>query len=165
MWVEHEDETMYDRILVGIDGSEDAHAAAEHAVDLAATYGATLHCLYVVETRTAYDNAIVEPETVRENLRREGREALARVEAAAETAGVDSIASIEEGVPAEAIAEYADDHGIDLVVVGARGKSAFKTILLGSTTEALVGSGLPVLVVSEGDPRPSANESRESGGP
>lgn len=138
---------MYERILVATDGSDDARRAADHAIDLARRYGAELHCLYVVETRTAYDNAIVEPERVRRNQRAEGERALATIEATAD--GIDVIGAIEEGIPAETILAYSDDHGIDLLVVGTMGKSAFKTVLLGSTTEALVRSGKPVLVVGD----------------
>ncbi|KYH25925.1 universal stress protein [Halalkalicoccus paucihalophilus] len=139
---------MYDRILVATDGSADAERAAEHAVDLARRYGAELHCLYVIETRTAYDNAIVEPEIVHRRLREEGEEALDAIEADARGVGT-VVSSIESGVPAEVITAYSDENGIDLVVMGAKGKSAFKTILLGSTTEAVVRSGLPVLIVGE----------------
>lgn len=138
---------MYERILIATDGSDDARRAADHAVDLARQYGAELHCLYVVETRTAYDNAIVEPELVRRNLRTEGEAAIEAIEAAAK--GVAVIRALEEGIPAETVLAYSDAHGIDLLVVGATGKSAFKTVLLGSTTEALVRSGWPVLVVGD----------------
>jgi nucleotide-binding universal stress UspA family protein len=139
---------MYERILIAIDGSEDAQTATEHAVDLAGQYGAELHCLYVIETRTAYDNAIVEPETVRKSLQKEGEDALAAVEAKADE-DTAVAASIREGVPSEEILTYCDEHGIDLVVMGAKGKSTFKTILLGSTTEAVLRSGPPVMVVGE----------------
>lgn len=139
---------MYDRILVATDGSADAGRAVDHAIDLARQYGAQLHGLYVIETRTAYDNAIVEPEVVHRHLREEGEDALEAIET--DAAGTtDVVSSIEEGVPAEEIIAYSDEHGIDLIVMGAKGKSAFRTILLGSTTEAVVRSGLPVLIVGE----------------
>jgi nucleotide-binding universal stress UspA family protein len=138
---------MYRTILLAVDGSDDSMEAARQAVDLAARYGAELDACYVIETRTAYDNAIVEPELVRRNLRDEGEATLETIEAAAK--GVAVTRAIEEGVPAETILAYSDAHEIDLLVVGATGKSAFKTVLLGSTTEALVQSGWPVLVVGD----------------
>jgi nucleotide-binding universal stress UspA family protein len=142
---------MYDRIIVATDGSDNAQRAARHALDLARRYGAELHAVYVVETRTGYDNAIVDPDVVRENLREEGREALTAVETES-GADVSVVTSIREGVPHEELLTYVDDRGIDLAVVGAKGRSAFKTILLGSTTEALLRADrVPVLVVDSTD--------------
>jgi nucleotide-binding universal stress UspA family protein len=138
---------MYDRILVATDGSPTADRAATHAVGLARQSGADLHAVYVIETRTAYDNAIVDPETVRENFRTEGEAALATV---ADRAGSDlAVATaIREGVPHEELLAYADEHDIDVVVMGSKGGSAFKTVLLGSVTEAVIHSEtVPVLVV------------------
>lgn len=138
---------MYDRILAATDGSDHAQRASRHAVDLARVHGADLHAVYVVETRTGYDNAIVDPAEVRANLRAEGEAALAAV---AEEAGADTtvVTAIREGVPHEEVGAYVTEHGIDLVVVAAQGRSAFKTALLGSTAEALLRvSDAPVLVV------------------
>lgn len=142
---------MYDRILVATDGSPTADRAATHAVGLARQSDAGLHAVYVIETRTAYDNAIVDPETVRENFRTEGEAALAAV---AERAGSDlAVATaIREGVPHEELLAYAGEHDVDLVVMGAKGGSAFKTLLLGSVTEAVIDAEtLPVLVVDAPD--------------
>lgn len=141
---------MYDDILLATDGSDDADAAAAHAIDHADRYDATLHLVYVVETRTAYDNAIVDPETVAGNLRKEGRETLAAVEERAEAAGVQTTTEILEGVPQEAIENYVAEHGVDLILLGTQGRSAFKRALLGSTTDSIVRSRVaPVLVVGE----------------
>jgi nucleotide-binding universal stress UspA family protein len=41
---------MYDQILVPTDGSDGTRGAVDHAIDLAATYDATLHTIYVVDT-------------------------------------------------------------------------------------------------------------------
>lgn len=142
---------MYDRILVATDGSPTADRATTHALDLAREHSAQLHAVYVIETRTGYDNAIVDPEAVRRNLRTEGETALAAVE---EEAGGDPEVrtAVLEGVPHERIAAYADENGVDLVVMGAKGRSAFKTIILGSVTEAVIHAvDVPVLVVDDGD--------------
>ena len=142
---------MYDRILVATDGSETAGDAATHAAALAREHGADLHAAYVVETRTGYDNAIVDPGTVRRALREEGETALAAVESAAGDYPVET--ALLEGVPHEELLEYVADEGIDLVVVGAVGRSAFENVLLGSVTDTLVRSAaVPVLVVGGGVP-------------
>ncbi|MFL9709025.1 universal stress protein, partial [Aeromonas veronii] len=41
---------MYETILVPTDGSEVAETAVNHALDLAETYDATVHTIYVVDT-------------------------------------------------------------------------------------------------------------------
>ncbi len=139
---------MYNRILVATDGSDNAQRATRHALDLARQYGAELHAVYVIETRTGYDNAIVDPEIVRQNLREEGEEALTTVGTEGEL-DVSVVTAVREGVPHEELLSYIEDQGIDLVVMGAKGRSAFKTILLGSTTEALLRADqVPVLVVN-----------------
>ncbi len=141
---------MYDTVLLATDGSAAADRAAERAIDLAATYGATLHAIYVIETRTAYDNAIVDPEEVEANLRAEGREILDGVAERAVAAGVDAETAIEEGVPADTVEAYAHERGADVIVLGRRGRSGLRRALLGSTTDALVRtSPVPVLVVGD----------------
>lgn len=142
---------MYHRLLVATDGSENAQRATFHALDLARQYRAELHAVYVIETRTEYDNAIVDPEVVRQNLREEGEQALTDIEHQSD-AGVSVVTAVREGVPHEELLTYIEDQGIDLVVMGSKGRSAFKTILLGSTTEALLRADqVPVLVVSGND--------------
>ena len=139
---------MYDQILVAVDGSDHASRAVTHAVELATQYGATLHALYVIETRTAYDNAIINPEERREALHSEGERELGAVREQAEGAGLTVETRIEEGVPPKKILAYIDEHGIDMVCMGERGQSDFKTVLLGSATETVVHeSDVPVVVV------------------
>lgn len=139
---------MYNQILIATDGSDNAQRATRQALDLARQYGAELHAIYVIETRTGYDNAIVDPDTVRQNLREDGEEVLTAIETEGEP-DVSVVTSVREGVPHEELLSYIKDQGIDLVVLGAKGRSAFKTILLGSTTEALLRADqVPVLVVN-----------------
>ena len=139
---------MYEQTLVAVDGSDHASGAVEHAVNLASQYDATLHALYVIETRTAYDNAIINPEERREALRSEGERELDSVRERAESAGVSVKTHIDEGAPPEKILAYIDEHEIDMVCMGERGQSDFKTVLLGSATETVVHeSSVPVVVV------------------
>jgi nucleotide-binding universal stress UspA family protein len=55
------------------------------------------------------------------------------------------------GIPAERLAELADDEGADLIIVGSRGRGAFKAAFLGSVSNSLIGiARCPVLVVPRG---------------
>ncbi|EMA48664.1 MULTISPECIES: universal stress protein [Halococcus] len=136
---------MYDRILFPTDGSNQA-SALEHAVDIAELSGGTLHTLYVV------DDAEI-PETNRNQIvdsyEREGANAIEHVEDVAAERDVAVMGDIEQGTPHEAILNYADEHDIDLVVMGTRGRSGLDRLLIGSVTERVVrASDVPVLTVS-----------------
>lgn len=142
---------MYENVLLATDGSDDAREAARHAVSIADAHGAKLHALYVIETRTGYDSGIVDPETVERELRAEGEEILEQVETAA-SPDLSVSSEIRRGVPAEEILAYIEPHDIDIVVLGGRGKSDFKRILLGSTSEAIISEATIPVVVLPGPP-------------
>jgi nucleotide-binding universal stress UspA family protein len=148
MWLDGVAAGMYEHILLATDGSDRALTATEHAVALATRFDATLHVLFVIETRTAYDTAIIDREEARANLRAVGEDAIADVENLTADTDLSVVTAIEEGVPAEQIVTYVDAHGIDLVVLGERGHSEFTTVLLGSTAETVLSElDIPVTVV------------------
>lgn len=142
---------MYETLLLATDGSSDADAALDHAIELAAATGATLHVVSVVESRTAYDNAIIDPEEVRANLRSDANDTVERAEAAAAKAGIECHTAVEEGSPPERILDAIERTGADAVVVGATGRSGFKRLVLGGTAERLLESA-PVSVIVIGGP-------------
>jgi nucleotide-binding universal stress UspA family protein len=143
---------MYDDILLPIDGSEPSLQAAEHAIELATTYDATLHALYVVDSDPS--PLAVSRADVRETLREVGEEAgeaaFAKLEPLAEAAGVELVLSMLEGTPEQRIVDYATDTDIDLVVMGTHGRSGLGRRLVGSVTERVVRSA-PVPVVTVGN--------------
>ena len=152
---------MYDSVLVATDGSDDASLAVSHAVGLARDLEADLYGVSVVETRREYDNAIVDPEEVRRRLRADARDALGDLEASAGSAGIEAETAVLEGVPHEEVLGYADDHDVDAIVVGARGESSFRRVLLGSTVDAIVRlSSVPVVIVG-GDEDAKASSERQ----
>lgn len=141
---------MYDTILVAVDGSDDSTAAIDHAVALASATNAMLYIISIIETRTAYDNAIVDREQVRANLRADAESAVEVARQAADDAGVDCQTIVDEGPPPERLLERIESVGADLVVVGATGRSDFKRLLLGSTTEHLLAdASIPVVVAKD----------------
>jgi nucleotide-binding universal stress UspA family protein len=140
---------LYDRILVPTDGSVASRRAIEHAVDLAAAHGATLHAVYVVNAGS-YASLPTETswEGVSEMLREEGEAALDDVTEAADGHGVTVERVLLEGSPAREIVRYAEGDDIDLVVMGTHGRGGIDRLLLGSVTERVVrASRVPVLTV------------------
>lgn len=125
---------MYERILVATDGSPPAQAAIERAVDLGGELGATLHGVSVVDTM-AYGIADVRSEVAIDALEENAASHVEEVTSAAEAAGLDSETAVLHGDPADAIAGYAEDEGIDLIVVGTHGRRGVSRFLLGSVAE------------------------------
>lgn len=73
------------------------------------------------------------------------------VEAARERAlaeGLDVHTEVLVGRPERIIVEYADDHGVDHIVIGSHGRSGASRVLLGSVAEAVARrSSVPVTIV------------------
>lgn len=104
---------MYDRILVPTDGRESTERAIDEAIDLAIEHDATLHTLYVV------NSAAIAPGIEFGDLEEIGRQAVDYVRDRATSAGVGRVDSeVTHGLRHRAILQYADDHDIDLVVIG-----------------------------------------------
>ncbi|WP_435066391.1 universal stress protein [Halobaculum sp. EA56] len=138
---------MYDRILVPTDGSPAADAAVEHAVTLADRFEATLHALYVVDS-TAYSALEAGTDLVSDALEEEGREAVSRIAEAADDEDLPVIEAVVSGTAYRSILEYADEEGIDMIVMGTHGRRGLDRYLLGSVTERVVRSAdQPVLTV------------------
>lgn len=138
---------MYDDILFPTDGSEPSMAAFEHAVDLAETYGARLHVLYVADTNR--DSVTTIGGEVVDALETEGEGVVADVEERARQRGVEVVSEVLQGDPSATILDYADDRDVDCIVMATRGRSGLTDLLLGSVTDRVVRqSSMPVLTVS-----------------
>jgi nucleotide-binding universal stress UspA family protein len=81
-------------------------------------------------------------------LDEEAREALNRAEEMADEAGVSAERVILEGFPEDAIQEYSDENGIDLIVIGESEDSTLSERLFGSTTEDVVQSATVSVLVA-----------------
>jgi len=138
---------MYDTIVVPTDGSEPAGAAVDHAIDLAAASGATLHALSVVDS-SAYAALDVSSEQVLDSLETHAGEATEIVAETAADAGVEPVTEVSVGSPHEQITDYAEAVDADLIVMGTHGRTGLDRFLLGSVTERVVRAApAPVLTV------------------
>jgi len=143
---------MYDRILVPTDGSDPAAAATDHALTVADRFDATVHALYVVDVDgIAHEAPGLGLDALRDALRTEGETATDAVVERAEDRGVDVRESVVDGVAEDAIVDYADAEGIDLIVMGTHGRRGLDRYLVGSVTERVVRrTEVPTLVVRGG---------------
>jgi len=143
---------MYDDILLPTDGSSGTTEALEHARTIAGNHDATVHVLYVVDSRHYRAASEDTKEEVRRSLVEEGERALDDAEVRLTEEGLDVRTACHEGIPHKTILAYAEEEGVDLVVMGTHGKTGRERLAsLGSTTERVVKNGkVPVLVVDIG---------------
>lgn len=133
----------FKRILCPIDFSDFNEAANEYASVLAQASGAELVYLHVMQPDVpfaTYSYANVELEEA------EDRKRLQEVKPT--VAGIKASYIVEIGSPGTSIASYANDHGIDLIVLGTHGRTGFRRAIMGSIAEAVVrNADCPVLAV------------------
>jgi nucleotide-binding universal stress UspA family protein len=130
---------MFERILVAIDGSGDSSRAADAAIDMAKKNNAALFVITIIHNPVYIDKARTDAEVF-----------LQTAVSKAEAQGVKARGEVVENVPSvvDAISDYAEELKVNLVVVGTRGLSGLKKILLGSVSAALLARApCSVLVV------------------
>jgi nucleotide-binding universal stress UspA family protein len=137
------------RILVPVDGSEQAHQAFEFVTD--EFPDAEVVLLHVVNPAEAgYSAQASIPTFSEEWYKQEQQRAETLFDDLAGTVD-DAVAithAIEVGKPVRTIVEYAEDNDADQIVMGSHGRSGVSRILLGSVAEAVVRrSPVPVTVV------------------
>jgi nucleotide-binding universal stress UspA family protein len=136
----------HENVLVPTDGSRAAKRAAEQAVEIARGSGGRVHALYVMDMGDA--DFVAAPSDIaetRERLERKGAEFVEAIAELASEAGVECVTEVRTGIPEEEILEYAGENGVDLVVMGKRGRSDPDKPLIGSTTQRVIArSDVPV---------------------
>src|SRR4051812_5136744 len=138
------------KILVATDGSPASAAAEAAAVDLCVEHGAELvvvHCWHAPGEwlgQPYYQHAVARELAA-------ARGVFTRPLALAELHDVPVEAELVEGAAVEHILDVAETHGVDLVVMGARGTNPLQRLFVGSvSTAGLRLAAVPVLVVKEG---------------
>lgn len=142
---------MFKNILVATDGSEQAARALEVARTMATEDGGKLTVVHVVQRIPGGKAGGMSVHVDEAEIQR-------RVQASVKEltdAGLEVTLKIVDDLryqPGEDIAEVAREAGADVIVVGTRGYSAIKGLLLGSVTQRLLHvSEVPVLAIPPGD--------------
>ena len=144
---------MFTRILVPTDFSPPSDAALACARTVATQFGASLHLLHVAEDpyRALYSNEVfvAEVEGVRADLVNDASRRMKQQLTAADDERSVTVEAII-GTAATSIVEYAEGHGIDLIVMGTHGRSGMSKVLMGSVAERVVRTApCPVLTIRE----------------
>ena len=136
---------MFNKIVVGIDGSGPSDNAVATACDLANKYGAELHLVHAPQPQTVafamgamsgYHAATTMPSAAEvkqaaDVIIKSGKDV------AAKHNGTVTDTHVSQGNPADQIANYAKECGADLIVTGRRCLGSVGARLQGSTSQAI----------------------------
>lgn len=143
------------KVLFPTDFSEDAQYAFSYAVDMVTTHQAELHLVHVIYDiidATGLHVPHTSVDTLYQELQQSAEKQLAQF-------GLDQrkkldrvTTSVLRGVPYEVLLNYAQEKGIDLIVIGTHGRKGLDRMIFGSTAARIVRNSLcPVLTVRKPD--------------
>ena len=142
------------KILVAVDGSDPSFNASTYAIDFAKRNGAELIVLYILSpvpySQFEYANIGRMKEIESMEMEKAQREVVDKVKqkATENNVSVKTEVLIKYTSVVKEIVEYAEDNKVDMIVIGSRGVTGLKKILLGSVAIGVVTySHCPVLVV------------------
>ena len=149
---------LFSKLLIPIDGSEPSFHAAQIAINIANKFNSEIIVLFVVvsPSKSEYANltGLVTPKQIDmiiENAKKESKTWFNRIEDIVKEKNSNikvSTKVILTGIAVYGeIIYYAQEENIDLIVIGTRGRSGIKKLLLGSTASGVVTyANCPVLV-------------------
>jgi nucleotide-binding universal stress UspA family protein len=146
---------MFHRVLVATGGSPWSDKAVEYAIGLVKDYGLELVILHVIADTPPYflAEAGTSMDQVLEGNEEAGRRIIAEAAQWAAAAGVQCETELAWGRVAEMICRVATEQVCDLIVVGSRGLTGLKRLMLGSISNAVAAKArCPVLIVKWYEP-------------
>ncbi|HEY7081757.1 MAG TPA: universal stress protein [Nitrososphaeraceae archaeon] len=148
------------RILVAVDGSIESMAAATQAITMARIYNAELFTLTIINTQPWFHSSTLygwaDDQTIEKVYAKDRNESQLWADQIIDNAKVNGVKvstkilmvpTTSSSVPAS-IVNYVEQNNIDIIVMGTRGRSGFKKMLLGSTAVGvLTYAPCPVMIV------------------
>jgi len=126
-----------EKLLLATDGSQFSEGAIREAIRLAKKCSSKLSAITVIETNPEYET--IAPQLL-EKSEKAAREHLEAVKARAKKEGVDCGTSILEGEDSyHYISDEAAKNKISMIVMGRRGRTGLKRLVMGSTTARVIG--------------------------
>jgi nucleotide-binding universal stress UspA family protein len=127
-------------VLVATDFSENAAQAVDTAIAIAKTFGAKMELVHAFQTPVPIVSPyeVVVPDGFLEQARDAAAQNLKAVVEKISAEGVEVRSHLTEVPAAPAIARIAEENDVDLVVMGTRGNTGLKHVLLGSVAERTI---------------------------
>lgn len=147
------------KIVVAIDSSEPSFDAADYAISLAELYNSQLTALYVVSARVhnEFDSDMTEdkmPDQIKKIMNEAKIESEPWFKRIRNAIDNESLINFQTKIILSSvkvsgvIVNFSEDAKADLIVIGTRGRSGFKRLLLGSVaSDTVMYAHCPVLVV------------------
>jgi nucleotide-binding universal stress UspA family protein len=156
---------LFEKILVPIDGSSQAHDALIQGLEIAKIHGSEVTILHVItfsekyipymsteesmppqESMTPPEWVLEYMENVRKNDEKMLKETLKHAKSVAPNVKITT--KLLTGRAADTILAEATKENYDLIVIGCRGLGGFKELMLGSVSRNVVnGAKIPVLII------------------
>jgi nucleotide-binding universal stress UspA family protein len=143
----------FSKILVAIDGSEISMNTVDYAIQMAKKHNSQVIALHVIKIPIATAYLLAPSDTLRQlndKDKQEFMEWFGPIQMKAKENNVKLKTEIVESIMSEvgAIVTYAERENVDLIVIGSRGRTGFKKMLLGSTASGVVTyATCPVMIV------------------
>ena len=127
-------------VLVATDFSENALPAVDAAITVAKRFGAELHLVHAFQTPVPIVSPyqVVVPDGLLEQARDSAERSLRAIQEKISSEGLTVTPHLTEVPAAPAIARLAGELDVDLVVMGTRGNTGLKHIVLGSVAERTI---------------------------
>jgi len=153
---------MYRKIMIPLDGSDNAECALEHAREIAQGCSIpVVELVTVVKTFFWWEGEVNDPaiyQQVEEDEKSKAQEYLKKEAAIFEKSGLTVHTVMLEGEPAEQIIKYAQDNDVDLILMTTHGRSGITRFALGSVTDKVVRTAsAPVMVIAPAGCRVNVN--------
>jgi len=133
--------------LLPVDGSQFMERNINYACDVARSMEAKLTLIHVATLPTIFEPGIpIDPKP----FEQDGLKTLEKAKKIAEAKGIDPETRLGKafGNPAQEIVRAAEEGEFDLIIIGAKGHSLLRNLMIGSVCDTVVrNASCPVLVV------------------
>ena len=131
-------------ILFATDGSKYSEAAANKVIDFAKSYGSALNVISVVDVTEEF---IARAPGALDDLVKKAKSIVEDVKKRADSEGIKAEGMVKEGDAYKSIVDIAQKQKADAIIMGSRGRTGLKRLLMGSVTERVIGHApCPILV-------------------
>jgi nucleotide-binding universal stress UspA family protein len=133
------------KLLVATDGSSYSEAAGMRAIEIAGQHQSEIKALSVVDVTVEF---MIRAQEVYKELVAKAKRFSDSIKEKAILAGIKAESIVKDGEVYKVIIDAAKEYQTDMIVMGSLGRTGIKRLLMGSTSERVLGhASFPVLIV------------------